>query len=102
MLLGGRCDAEQPEDRDTDRSDRSRHRVDPKQVGAVHREALNEHRGQDGRHEHRGGDNGVSGRHSSDFMVPHGGYVNYLYRHCDQIQLQFVKMVIQLRLYRVH
>lgn len=44
VLLGGRCDAEQPEDGDTDRGDRCGHRVEPQQVGAVHREARHQHR----------------------------------------------------------
>lgn len=73
MLLGGRRDAEQPEGGDADRGDRTGHRVEPRQVCAVHREAAHERRRDDGRHEHRGGDDGVSGRHGSDFMVPHGG-----------------------------
>lgn len=44
VLLGGRCDAEQPEDCDADYSDRTGRRVEPQQVRAVHREAGHEHR----------------------------------------------------------
>lgn len=39
VFLGGVRDAKQPEDRDTDHRDRSRHRVEPQQVSAVNREA---------------------------------------------------------------
>lgn len=77
VLLGGRCDAKQPEDGDTDGGHRTRHRVQPQQVSAVYREARHEHRRYHSRHEHRGGDDGVSGRHCSDFMVPH--YANRPY-----------------------
>ena len=81
--LGGRGDTEQPEDGDIDRGHRSGHRVDPEQVGPVHREAPHQHRGQHGGHEHRGGDDGVSGRHGSDFMVPHvGDFTSQRSKHC--------------------
>lgn len=71
VLLGWMRDAQQPEDRDTDRRDRGGHRVEPEQVSAVDREARYHDHGCDGRHEHRGGDDGVSGHHGSDFTVPH-------------------------------
>lgn len=97
VLLGGRCDAEQPENGDTGRGDRTGHRVKPQQVSAVHREARHQHRRYDGRHEHRGGDDGVSGRHGSDFMVPHDEDCPYLQRQAkttDKIQINYLKMLI--------
>lgn len=72
MLLRWLCDAQQPEDRHGDRRDGPGHRVEPEQVSAVDREARHQKHRYDGRHEHRGGDDGVSGHHGSDFTVPHG------------------------------
>lgn len=70
-LLGGLGEAEQPEDPDTDPRDPGGHRVEPRQVSPVHREAREEDDRYDGGHEHRGGHDGVRGHHGSDFTVPH-------------------------------
>lgn len=78
VLLSGRCDPQEPEDGGADPSDRCRHGVNPQQVSPVDREARDEtcrqHRG----HEHRGCDDGVSGPHGPDLMVPHDGDGIYL------------------------